>query len=323
MLALTQGDPAGIAPEITVKAWRILRESGHPFVFVGDPALLEQHAPVQAVRYLDQGADVFSHAIPVLPLRLATPAAPGEPDRQNAPSVIESIRLAVELTQNGEASAIITNPISKEVIQSAGFKHPGHTSYLAELCHVPGQEVMMLAGPSLKVVPVTVHVSLRHALEQLNTELIIKTARTVADGLKRDFGLKSPRIAVAGLNPHAGENGLMGHEEQQIIIPAIKALQQEGLNITGPMPPDTMFTPIARRRYDVALCMYHDQGLIPLKTLDMAEGVNVTLGLPIIRTSPDHGTAFDIAGQNKADPSSLVAAIRLAAQLAQNRRNAA
>lgn len=181
----------------------------------------------------------------------------------------------------------------------------------------------MLAGPSLKVVPVTVHVSLRHALEQLNAELIIKTARTVAAGLKRDFGLKAPRIAVAGLNPHAGENGLMGHEEQQIIIPAIQVLQREGLNITGPMPPDTMFTPAARSRYDVALCMYHDQGLIPLKTLDMAEGVNVTLGLPIIRTSPDHGTAFDIAGQNKADPSSLVAAIRLAAQLAQNRRNAA
>ncbi|ANA14438.1 4-hydroxythreonine-4-phosphate dehydrogenase PdxA [Acetobacter oryzifermentans] len=323
MLALTQGDPAGIAPEITVKAWRILRESKLPFVFVGDPTLLEQHAPLQAVRYLEQGSDIFSHAIPVLPLRLATPASPGEPDRQNASSVIESIRLAVELAQNGEASAIITNPISKEVIQSAGFKHPGHTSYLAELCHVPGQEVMMLAGPSLKVVPVTVHVSLRHALEQLNTELIIKTARTVATGLKRDFGLKAPRIAVAGLNPHAGENGLMGHEEQQIIIPAIKALQKEGLNITGPMPPDTMFTPAARSHYDVALCMYHDQGLIPLKTLDMAEGVNVTLGLPIIRTSPDHGTAFDIAGQNKADPSSLVAAIRLAAQLAQNRRNAA
>lgn len=323
MLALTQGDPAGIAPEITVKAWRILRESGLPFVFVGDHTLLEQHAPVQAVRYLEQGTDVFSHAIPVLPLHLETPAAPGEPDRQNAPSVIESIRLAVELAQNGEASAIITNPISKEVIQSAGFKHPGHTSYLAELCHVPGHEVMLLASPSLRVVPVTVHVSLRHALEQLNTELIIKTARTVAAGLKRDFGLNAPRIAVAGLNPHAGENGLMGHEEQQIITPAIKALQQEGLNITGPMPPDTMFTPAARSRYDVALCMYHDQGLIPLKTLDMAEGVNVTLGLPIIRTSPDHGTAFDIAGQNKADPSSLVAAIRLAAQLAQNRRNAA
>ncbi|GBR50484.1 4-hydroxythreonine-4-phosphate dehydrogenase PdxA [Acetobacter pomorum] len=323
MLALTQGDPAGIAPEITVKAWRILRESGPSFVFVGDPTLLEQHAPVQIVRYLEQGADIFPHAIPVLSLRLKTPAYPGEPDRQNAASVIESIRLAVELAQNGEASAIITNPISKEVIQGAGFKHPGHTSYLAELCHVPGQEVMMLAGPSLKVVPVTVHVSLRDALKQLNAELIMKTARTVASGLKRDFGLKHPHIAVAGLNPHAGENGLMGHEEQQFIIPAIQILQGEGLHITGPMPPDTMFTPTARSRYDVALCMYHDQGLIPLKTLDMAEGVNVTLGLPITRTSPDHGTAFDIAGQNKADASSLVAAIRLAAQIAQNRRNAA
>jgi 4-hydroxythreonine-4-phosphate dehydrogenase len=179
---------------------------------------------------------------------------------------------------------------------------------------------MLLAGPSLKVVPITVHVALRDAIAQLSTELIIHTARTVAAGLQRDFGLPHPRLAFAGLNPHAGEHGLMGHEEQEIILPAINTLRNEGLHVSGPLPPDTMFTPHARAQYDVALCMYHDQGLIPLKTLDMAEGVNVTLGLPIIRTSPDHGTAFDIAGQNKADPRSLAAAIKLAATLAANRR---
>lgn len=215
---------------------------------------------------------------------------------------------------------MITNPISKEVVQGSGFRHPGHTSYLAELCQTPGNEVMLLAGPSLKVVPITVHVALRDAIAQLSTELIIRTARTVAAGLQRDFGLPHPRLAFAGLNPHAGEHGLMGHEEQEIILPAINTLRNEGLHVSGPLPPDTMFTPHARAQYDVALCMYHDQGLIPLKTLDMAEGVNVTLGLPIIRTSPDHGTAFDIAGQNKADPRSLAAAIKLAATLAANRR---
>lgn len=320
MLVLTQGDPASIAPEITAAVWQALRQNGPAFVYVGDPSLLERRVPVQTIRYLSDGADVFGHALPVLPLHLATPPAPGEPDRRNAASVLESIRLATELTLSGEASAMITNPISKEVVQGSGFRHPGHTSYLAELCQTPGDEVMLLAGPSLKVVPITVHVALRDAIAQLSTELIIRTARTVAAGLQRDFGLPHPRLAFAGLNPHAGEHGLMGQEEQEIILPAINTLRNEGLHVSGPLPPDTMFTPHARAQYDVALCMYHDQGLIPLKTLDMAEGVNVTLGLPIIRTSPDHGTAFDIAGQNKADPRSLAAAIRLAATLAANRR---
>ncbi|MCP1213401.1 4-hydroxythreonine-4-phosphate dehydrogenase PdxA [Acetobacter okinawensis] len=320
MLVLTQGDPASIAPEITASVWQKLRQNGPAFVYIGDPTLLERRVPVQTIRYLSEGADIFSHALPVLPLHLSTPPAPGEPDRRNAASVIESIRLAVELTLSGESSAVITNPISKDVVQSAGFKHPGHTSYLAELCQTPGDEVMLLAGPSLKVVPITVHVALRDAITQLSTELIIRTAHTVAAGLRRDFGLSHPRLAFAGLNPHAGEHGLMGREEQEIILPAINTLRAQGLNVSGPLPPDTMFTPDARARYDVAMCMYHDQGLIPLKTLDMAEGVNVTLGLPIIRTSPDHGTAFDIAGQNKADPRSLEAAIRLAATLAENRR---
>lgn len=320
MLVLTQGDPASIAPEITAAVWQKLRQNGPAFVYVGDPSLLERRVPVQTVRYLSAGADIFSHALPVIPLHLATPPAPGEPDRRNAASVLESIRLAVELTLSGEASAMITNPISKEVVQGAGFHHPGHTSYLAELCQTPGNEVMLLAGPSLKVVPITVHVALREAIAQLSSDLIIRTARTVAAGMQRDFGLSNPRMAFAGLNPHAGEHGLMGREEQEIILPALHTLRQEGYNVSGPLPPDTMFTPDARAKYDVALCMYHDQGLIPLKTLDMAEGVNVTLGLPIIRTSPDHGTAFDIAGQNKADPRSLEAAIQLAATLAENRR---
>ncbi|MFT8419443.1 MAG: 4-hydroxythreonine-4-phosphate dehydrogenase PdxA [Acetobacter sp.] len=320
MLVLTQGDPASIAPEITAAVWQRLRQNGPAFVYVGDPSLLERRVPVQTIRYLSAGAEVFGHALPVLPLHLATPPAPGEPDRRNAASVIESIRLATELALSGEASAIITNPISKDVVQGAGFKHPGHTSYLAELCQTLGDEVMLLAGPSLKVVPITVHVALRDAIAQLSTELIVRTARTVAKGLQTDFGLAHPRLAFAGLNPHAGEHGLMGHEERDIILPAINTLRAEGLNVSGPWPSDTMFTPHARAQYDVALCMYHDQGLIPLKTLDMAEGVNVTLGLPIIRTSPDHGTAFDIAGQNKADPRSLEAAIRLAATLAANRK---
>lgn len=323
MLVLTQGDPAGIGPEITVKAWQAVRHSGPAFVFLGAPELLEGAAPVQVVSSIAEAEAVFPSAIPVLPLGLATPAIPGTPDSRNAPSVIDSIAKAVALVLDGAASAVVTNPISKEVVQKTGFAHPGHTSYLAELCGVPGQDVMMLAGPSLRVVPVTVHVALRKAIDQLSTNLIVQTARTVAKGLQRDFALSAPRLAVAGLNPHAGENGLMGSEEQDIILPAVTALQAEGMDITGPYPPDTLFTPQARAKYDVALCMYHDQGLIPLKTLDMAEGVNVTLGLPIIRTSPDHGTAFDIAGQGQADPSSLLAALRLAAQLSENRKKTA
>lgn len=324
MLVLTQGDPSGIGPEITIKAWHSLKQDGPAFVWLGDPTLLASHVPTQVVQDIVQGEAVFPHAIPVLPLPLDAPAYPGKPDTRNAASVINSIRLATELALQGKASGIVTNPISKDVVQGAGFTHPGHTSYLAELCGVAGQEVMMLASPLLRVVPVTVHVALRTAITQLTTDLIVRTARTVAHGLQRDFGLPhAPRIAVAGLNPHAGENGLMGLEEREVIIPAITLLRSEGFDVSGPLPSDTMFTPQARSRYDVALCMYHDQGLIPLKTLDMAGGVNVTLGLPIIRTSPDHGTAFDIAGQDRADPHSLEAAIRLAAQLSANRRTPA
>ena len=248
----------------------------------------------------------------------AAAGVPGRPDRANAAATIASIERAVRLAQAGEASAVVTNPISKAVLYAAGFPHPGHTEFLGALtdCAHP---VMMLANDFLRVVPVTVHVSLRAALDGLTAAVIVDTARIAARALRDQFGIASPWLAVAGLNPHAGEGGAMGDEEARIIAPAVAALRDEGIAVTGPHPPDTMFTPAARAGYDAAICMYHDQALIPLKTLDMASGVNVTLGLPIIRTSPDHGTAFDIAGQGRADPASLIAALRLAATLAGRR----
>jgi 4-hydroxythreonine-4-phosphate dehydrogenase len=228
--------------------------------------------------------------------------------------VIASIERAVRLVQAGEAAAVVTNPIAKSVLYAAGFQYPGHTEFLGALtgCDLP---VMMLANDFLRVVPVTVHVSLRDALAMLSTPLIVETARVVAEAMRR-AGIEAPRLRMAGLNPHAGEDGAMGDEEQRIIGPAMQQLRDAGIDVRGPYPPDTMFTPAARAGYDVAVCMYHDQALIPLKTLDVASGVNVTLGLPIVRTSPDHGTAFDIAGLNRADPSSLIAALRLARKMA-------
>lgn len=318
ILALTMGDPAGIGPELTVAAWRALRADGPAFAVVADPALYPG-VPVRVVADMAQAEAVFGEALPVLPVGLSCPARAGQPDKANASAVIGSIARAVELARAGQAGAVVTNPISKLVLKQAGFAHPGHTEYLAELCAVPGQEVMMLACPQLRVVPVTIHVSLRQALDSLTTEEIVRCGRTTAAALRRDFGIAAPRLAVAGLNPHAGEGGVMGGEEGTIIAPAIAVLRADGIDVTGPWPPDTMFTPPARARYDAALCMYHDQALIPLKTIDMAGGVNVTLGLPIVRTSPDHGTAFDIAGQGVADPSSLIAALKLARDMTRNR----
>ena len=317
MLALTMGDPAGIGGELTVSAWRALRQSGPAFVAIDDPARLAS-VPVRTVRTLAEAAAVFPEALPVLPQPLGAAAVPGRPDSANAPATIVSIERAVRLAQSGEASAVVTNPISKAVLYAAGFPHPGHTEFLGALtgCAHP---VMMLANDFLRVVPVTVHVSLRAALDGLTTAIVVDTARITAKTLREQFGVAAPRLAVAGLNPHAGEGGAMGNEEARIIAPAVAALRDEGIAVTGPHPPDTMFTPAARAGYDAAICMYHDQALIPLKTLDMASGVNVTLGLPIIRTSPDHGTAFDIAGQGRADPASLIAALRLAATLAERR----
>ncbi len=317
MLALTMGDPAGIGGELTIKAWRELRYSGPAFAAIDDPVRLSG-IPVRIVESLAEASAVFSEALPVLPLPLAVPAVPGRPDSANADATIASIERAVRLAQAGEAAAVVTNPISKAVLYAAGFPHPGHTEFLGVLTQSP-HPVMMLANDFLRVVPVTIHVSLRAALDGLTTAAIIAVARITATALRTQFGIGSPRLAAAGLNPHAGEGGAMGDEEARLIAPAIAALRAEGIAVTGPHPPDTMFTPAARAGYDAAICMYHDQALIPLKTLDMASGVNVTLGLPIIRTSPDHGTAFDIAGQGRADPASLIAALRLAATLAERR----
>jgi 4-hydroxythreonine-4-phosphate dehydrogenase len=316
-IALTMGDPAGIGPEITAAAWFALRTTGTTFIGLADPELLRRFAPLRLITHTD--ASGFADALPVLPVKLTQTATPGTPNQANARAVIASIEQAVRLTQAGRTSAIVTNPISKAMLQSAGFPHPGHTEFLAALTGSAGQEIMMLASPQLRVVPVTIHVSLRRALDELNTEKIVAVARTAHAALVRDFGIQNPLLAIAGLNPHAGEGGHMGSEEETVIMPAIAALRAENIDASGPWPPDTMFTEQARQTYDVAICHYHDQALIPLKTLDMWNGVNVTLGLPIVRTSPDHGTAFNIAGQGMANPASLIAALRMAADIARNR----
>lgn len=324
LVALSMGEPAGIAGEITLAAWRVLRASGPAFVLIGDPAWLgaiDPAVPLRPVASTAQAAAAFAEALPVLPLALGAPVRPGRPDPANAAAVTESITRAVRLAQSGAVAAVVTNPIAKSVLYAAGFPHPGHTEFLAALTGA-ARPVMLLAAPGLRVVPVTVHVALARALAELRSDTILACGRITAAALRRDFAIPSPRLAVAGLNPHAGESGAMGDEEARIIAPAIAALRAEGIAASGPHPPDTLFTEAARARYDVALGMYHDQVLIPLKTLDMRHGVNVTLGLPIVRTSPDHGTAFDIAGTGTADPSSLIAAIRLAAELAANRRRA-
>ena len=324
MLALTMGEPAGIGGELTLKAWSTLRSRGPAFAAFDDPARLaaiDPAIPVQTVATMAEAETVFAKALPVLRIGLNEPAITGRPNPANAPATIASIERAVQAVTAGAATAVVTNPIAKSALYAAGFQHPGHTEFLGALTGAR-QPVMMLANQYLRVVPVTVHVSLRTALETLSTALIVTHGQIVARALRRQFGIPHPRLAVAGLNPHAGEQGAMGDEEAALIAPAVAALQAEGIDATGPHPPDTLFTPAARAAYDAVLCMYHDQALIPLKTLDMASGVNVTLGLPIIRTSPDHGTAFDIAGAGRADPSSLIAALEMAAQLSLSSRNA-
>ncbi len=325
-IALTMGDPAGIGGELSLRAWQALHRRGPCFVALDDPerlvalgAALGIDTPVREIQQPQQAIATFAEALPVLPVRLAAKACPGRPDVANAPAIIASIERSTRLAMAGAVAAVVTNPINKAALYHAGFGYPGHTEFLAALTGATGRQVMMLASPELRVVPVTVHASLRDSLAMLSTDLILSTARTTAAALRRDLGIAQPRLAIAGLNPHAGEQGALGDEETVIIAPAIAVLRAEGEDVSGPWPPDTMFTAAARQRYDVAICMYHDQGLIPLKTLDMHHGVNVTLGLPIVRTSPDHGTAFDIAGSGRADPSSLIAALELAAEIAARR----
>jgi 4-hydroxythreonine-4-phosphate dehydrogenase len=325
-LALTLGEPAGIGPDITIAAWLKRRELDLPaFYLLGDEALIARRAKAlgAAVRIASvttgEAEAAFPQALPVVASGEPASAAPGKPDASSAPAALASIRQAVTDVREGRAGAVVTNPIAKSVLYRAGFRHPGHTEFLAELAAEDGptpQPVMMLWSPRLAVVPVTIHVSLRDALAQLTSELIVSTVRIVATELKSRFGIANPRIAISGLNPHAGEDGSLGHEEQTVIAPAIKTLRGDGIEAKGPLPADTMFHEAARNSYDCAVCMYHDQALIPIKTVAFDDAVNVTLGLPFIRTSPDHGTAFDIAGTGKANPASLMAALKLAARMA-------
>jgi 4-hydroxythreonine-4-phosphate dehydrogenase len=320
------GEPAGIGGEIALQAWRRLHaDSAYSFLALDDPARLAGIAkslglevPVQAIDRPEAAPDLFRDALPVLPVRLKRRSHPGRPDPENAGAVIESIDRAVALVRAGAAAAIVTNPIHKETLYAAGFHHPGHTEYLAELAGGVRVE-MMLACPGLRVVPMTIHLPLREALDLVTRDTIVGCARRTAAALQSDFGIESPRLVVAGLNPHAGENGTIGREDVEIIAPAIAELRAEGLRITGPHPADSLFHAAARATYDAAICMYHDQALIPIKTIDFFNGVNITLGLPFVRTSPDHGTAFGLAGTGQANAASLVAALQAAAEIAGRR----
>jgi 4-hydroxythreonine-4-phosphate dehydrogenase len=328
-LAVSIGDPSGIGPEIALAAWRLRKELALPaFYLLADPALMEAraqhvnwHAPLAETSPADAGR-LFDARLPIVPLRATFIDAPGHPDKANAAGIVEAIDRAVADVFSGAAAAVVTCPIAKKPLYDAGFGFPGHTEYLA---HLAGQStgkdvtpVMMLAGPELRAVPVTIHIALADVPKTLSTQAIVTTARIAAHDLKRRFGIANPRLAVSGLNPHAGEGGSMGSEDEAVIRPAIEALRAEGIDAFGPLPADTMFHARARAGYDAAICMYHDQALIPAKTLAFDETVNVTLGLPFIRTSPDHGTAFDIAGKGVARPDSLIAALRLARFLADN-----
>ena len=325
-LALTSGEPAGIGPDITIKAWLRRNELKlPPFYLRGDRDFLSGRAEALGLKIkladvrAEDALGTFADALPVVSTGHAATARPGQPDNTSADAALASIRQAVADVVAGRASAVVTNPIAKNVLYRAGFRHPGHTEFLAELAAAGGdtpQPVMMLWSPALAVVPVTIHLALRDAIAQLSSELIASTVRIVVADLKTRFGLANPRFAVSGLNPHAGEDGSLGTEDQTIVAPAVKTLRDEGIEIRGPLPADTLFHDAARKTYDCAICMYHDQALIPVKTLAFEDAVNVTLGLPFIRTSPDHGTAFDIAGTGKANPSSLIAALRLAARMA-------
>ncbi|MCA0012638.1 4-hydroxythreonine-4-phosphate dehydrogenase PdxA [Mesorhizobium sp. B292B1B] len=326
-LALSVGDPSGIGPEIAIAAFLARTAAAlPPFYLLADPALIASRArrigvslPIEETTPA-QATEVFGRALPVVTLSAGFIDSPGQPDPANAAGIIEAIDRAVAASLAGDAAAVVTCPIAKKPLYDAGFRFPGHTEYLAHLAArhsgVEAMPVMMLAGPDLRTVPVTIHIALAEVPKALTTDLILATTRVTAADLRDRFGIANPRLAIAGLNPHAGEDGAMGLEDQRIIRPAIEILRAEGIDAFGPLPADTLFHSRARAGYDVALCMYHDQALIPAKALAFDEAVNVTLGLPFIRTSPDHGTAFDIAGKGIARPDSLMAALRLARQLA-------
>ena len=325
-LALTLGEPAGIGPDITLAAWRRRAELAlAPFYVLADPTFLANRAkrlgldiPI-AVAEPSAAANAFRTALPVVDIGVAITAEPGHPDATSAPAALAAINRAVADVSAGFAAAVVTNPVAKNVLYRSGFAEPGHTEYLAKLAQeatgAPMHPVMLLWSPELAVVPVTIHLPLREVMARLSSDLIVQTGRIVARDLIARFGIARPRLVVAGLNPHAGEDGALGSEDFDVVRPAVERLRQEGIDARGPLPADTLFHAAARAGYDVALAMYHDQALIPIKTLAFDHAVNVTLGLPFIRTSPDHGTAFDIAGSGRADPSSLIAAIALAARL--------
>jgi 4-hydroxythreonine-4-phosphate dehydrogenase len=322
-LAVSLGDPAGVGPEVVGKCWDNRDRFGlPPFVAIGDPRSLASvwDGPLATIDDPGEADSAFDIGLPILPITSADADLPGHPTVAGAHCSLDALELAVGLARSGSASAVVTGPVSKQQLYSIGFTHPGQTEFVAERCGVsPSNVAMMLAGPTLRTVPVTTHMPLSQVAYALTPGLIEARGRAALRGLQRNFGIAEPLLAVAGLNPHAGEGGTLGREEIELILPAIEALRAEGWRVTGPHPADTMFHDSARARYDAALCMYHDQALIPLKALHFEDGVNITLGLPIVRTAPDHGTAFDIAGRDRADPRAMAAAIRIAAESAMHR----
>jgi 4-hydroxythreonine-4-phosphate dehydrogenase len=319
-LAISLGDPAGIGPEVIAKCWDHRSDFALPaFVAIGDARSVGAvwDGPIEIVDDPRQADAAFDHALPLIQIPVADADTPGHPSVAGAHCSLDALELAVGLARSGSAAAVVTGPVSKEQLYGIGFQHPGQTEFVAERCGMsPGNVAMMLAGPTLRTVPVTTHLPLRAVPNALSSALIESRGRATLRGLQRSFGIAEPRLAIAGLNPHAGEGGKLGQEEAEIIEPAIAALLAEGWRVTGPHPADTMFHARARANYDAALCMYHDQALIPIKALHFEDAVNLTLGLPIVRTAPDHGTAFNIAGQGRADPRPMAAAIRVASQAA-------
>lgn len=322
-LAVSMGDPAGIGPEVIAKAWERRDSEALPCFFaVGDVRAVSAvwNGPVERIDDPRDAAAVCGRALPVVSVVDGDAIVPGRPDIGGARCALQSLELAAGLARSDAASGLVTAPVSKAELYRIGFDYPGQTEFVAERCGVARENaVMMLAGPTLRVVPLTIHEPLAAVPQVLTIDLLMARARATARGLMRDFGIAAPRLALAGLNPHAGEGGAIGREEIEVMIPAVEQLRAEGIDIVGPLAADTMFHPRARARYDAALCAYHDQALIPIKTLHFDDGVNITLGLPIVRTSPDHGTAFDIAGQDLAEPGAMIAAIRMAGEAAARR----